>query len=82
MFEGEEAVIGTAYDITARKRAEESGKRNEERLEIQINGAWQTVNCSLFSNALGTGGNTCEAPLVYFASETDYQREGQGRIVE
>jgi hypothetical protein len=47
----------------------------EECLQICINGTWQTVNCSLLSNALGTDGNTCEAPLVYFASETDYQRE-------
>ena len=47
----------------------------EERLEVNINGEWESAPCSLLSNALGTDGETVEAPLVFFASATDYQRD-------
>ena len=46
----------------------------QEHLEICINGKWQTFPCSLLGNALGTNGETVKAPMVFFASETDYQR--------
>lgn len=46
----------------------------EERLEVCANGQWEPANCSLLSNALGTNGKTLEAPPVFFACETDYQR--------
>jgi hypothetical protein len=47
----------------------------EECLEVCINGSWQRSSCSLLSNALGTDGRTLEAPPVFFACETDYQRK-------
>jgi len=47
----------------------------EEHLEMQVDGEWQTFACSLLGNALGTEGKTVEAPVVFFASETDYQRK-------
>ena len=46
----------------------------EERLEVCVEGQWHEVGCSLLSNALGTEGQTLEAPLVFFVAETDYQR--------
>jgi len=46
-----------------------------ECLEACIDGSWHRVNCSLLSNAAGTEGRTLEAPSVFFASETDYQKE-------
>jgi len=46
----------------------------QERLQICVGGQWQEVGCSLLSNALGTDGQDVEAPLVFFTSETDYQR--------
>ncbi len=47
----------------------------EEQLEVCVNGLWEPANCSLLSNALGTNGETLEAPPVFFACETDYQRK-------
>ena len=47
---------------------------DEEHLEIYIGGKWQSFLCSLLGNAVGTHGKTVEAPIVFFASETDYQR--------
>ena len=47
----------------------------EERLEVKLNGAWESMPCSLLSNALGTDGETVDAPLVFFVSATDYQRD-------
>lgn len=47
----------------------------EEHLEMCINGKWQTFACSLLGNAIGTDGKTVEAPIVFFASETEYQRK-------
>lgn len=46
----------------------------EERLEVRVDGQWQSFPCSLLSNARGTDGETLEAPLVFFASQTDYHR--------
>jgi hypothetical protein len=47
----------------------------EEQLEVCVNGQWEPASCSLLSNALGTGGNALEAPPIFFACETDYQRK-------
>lgn len=57
-------------DFDIRRRAVE-----EEHLEMQVNGKWRTFACSLLGNALGTDGKTVEAPVVFFASQTDYQRK-------
>jgi len=46
----------------------------QEQLQICVAGQWHEVSCSLLSNALGTDGRSLEAPLVFFAAETDYQR--------
>ena len=43
-----------------------------ERLEVRIGNSWQTFGCSLFSGTPGTDGRTLEAPIVFFASPTDY----------
>ncbi len=61
------AVQVEDVDIRARKV-------EQEQLRICVAGQWQDVSCSLLSNALGTDGRSVEAPLVFFASETDYQR--------
>jgi len=47
----------------------------EQHLELRIDGAWQPFPCSVLSSALGTDGKVVEAPLVFFAAETDYRRE-------
>ena len=47
----------------------------EELLEIYVDGKWRQFACSLLSNARGTNGKTVEAPVVFFASETDYHRK-------
>ncbi|MDP6417400.1 MAG: M28 family peptidase, partial [Gammaproteobacteria bacterium] len=47
----------------------------EEHLEMHVDGKWQTFACSLLGNALGTNGKTVEAPVVFFASRTDYQQQ-------
>ena len=57
-------------DFDVRERAVE-----EEHLEVHVNGEWQTFACSLLGNALGTDGKTLEAPVVFFASETEYHRK-------
>jgi len=46
----------------------------EEKLEIFAGESWQTFGCSLFSSTPGTEGRPVEAPLVFFASPTDYKR--------
>ena len=47
----------------------------QEHLEMHIGGEWQTFACSLLGNAIGTDGQTVEAPVVFFTAETDYQRK-------
>ena len=47
----------------------------KETLQIKLNGEWHDFPCSLLGNALGTGGATIEAPIVFFSSQTDYQRK-------
>jgi Iap family predicted aminopeptidase len=47
----------------------------EEHLEVRVNGEWRRFPCSLLGNAVGTDGRTREAALVFFASQTDYQRK-------
>jgi hypothetical protein len=46
----------------------------DEQLELYLNGEWVGFPCSLLSNSIGTYGKTVEAPVVFFASATDYQR--------
>ena len=46
-----------------------------ETLQIKLNGKWESFSCSLLGNALGTKGETKEAPVVFFSSQTDYQRK-------
>ena len=45
-----------------------------EQLEVLIGGVWQSFPASLFSSTPGTGGQTVEAPLVFFESPAEYQR--------
>ncbi len=45
-----------------------------ETLDVMVNGTWQSFPCSLFGGAPSTDGATLEAPLVYFASQTEYRR--------
>jgi len=46
----------------------------EQHLELLIDGEWRAFPCSLLGNAAGTDGRTVEAPLVFFASQTEYRR--------
>jgi hypothetical protein len=57
-------------DVAVQERAVQA-----ECLEARIHGSWHRVNCSLLSNAAGTGGKTLEAAPVFFACETDYQKK-------
>jgi aminopeptidase YwaD len=43
-----------------------------EKLEIGIGNSWRIYGCSLFSGTPGTEGRSVEAPLVFFASPSDY----------
>ena len=45
-----------------------------ESLEVNMNGQWQTFDCSLFGLSPSTEGRVIEAPLVFFDSATGYQR--------
>ena len=47
----------------------------KETLQIELNGKWYSFSCSLLGNASGTEGKTIEAPIVFFSSQTDYQRK-------
>ncbi|MFA6102271.1 MAG: M28 family peptidase [Victivallaceae bacterium] len=53
------------------------GRREVKRqeLEIKINGEWLKFPCSLLGASPGTDCKTLAAPLVFFESEVDYQRE-------
>jgi aminopeptidase YwaD len=67
-------------EFPVRERAVE-----EERLEVSLGGRWQAFPCSLFSSTPGTDGRAIEAPLVFFASQTEYARSDlsclQGKAV-
>ncbi|MDR0933009.1 MAG: M28 family peptidase [Victivallales bacterium] len=45
-----------------------------EKLEVFVNGSWQEFPCSLFLASPTTDGETVEAPLVFFDTETGYSR--------
>ncbi len=45
-----------------------------ETLELLIDGKWRSFPCSLFGGAPSTGGIPLTAPLVFFDSQTGYQR--------
>ena len=45
-----------------------------ENLEIVLDGEWRPFPCSLLSNTPGTDGRDIEAPVVFFDSNTEYQR--------
>ncbi|MCU0257183.1 MAG: hypothetical protein MUF60_10615, partial [Vicinamibacterales bacterium] len=45
-----------------------------ESLEVLVDGAWRRLDCSLLSNAPGTGGQVVEAPLAVIDAATGYQR--------
>ncbi len=45
-----------------------------ETLEILIGDQWRSFPCSLFGGAPSTGGQPLTAPLVFFDSQTGYQR--------
>ena len=47
----------------------------KETLHIELKGKWHSFPCSLLGNAMGTNGKTIEAPVVFFSSQTDYQRK-------
>ena len=50
-------------------------KVKSQVLEIKINGKWVKFPCSLLGASPGTDGKTVAAPLVFFESEVDYQRD-------
>ena len=56
-----------------------------EVLEIRIGGKWQQFPASLFGSAPGTFGKTLSGKIVYFAPQTDFQREDlsylEGKVV-
>ncbi len=64
----------TGADVRIEEVSVQERAVQEEHLEVCVQGQWSTVPCSLLSNALGTGGRTLEAPPLFFACETDYQR--------
>ena len=45
-----------------------------ERLEVRVGGAWESFPGSLFANTPGTGGETVEAPLVFFEAPAERGR--------
>ncbi|MDA0349504.1 MAG: M28 family metallopeptidase [Verrucomicrobia bacterium] len=47
----------------------------KETLLVELAGKWHSFSCSLLGNALGTDGKTIEVPIVFFSSQTDYQRK-------
>ena len=47
----------------------------EERLELRRGPRWMRFPCSLLSNVPGTNGQMVEAPLLFFDSHTEYDRE-------
>ena len=47
----------------------------KETLLVEFDGGWHSFPCSLLGNAQGTNDKTIEAPLVFFSSQTDYQRK-------
>ena len=47
----------------------------KETLHVELNGKWYSFPCSLLGNAKGTNGESIEAPVVFFSSQTDYQRK-------
>ena len=47
----------------------------KETLHVELYGKWHSFPCSLLGNAMGTDGKTIEAPIVFFSSQTDYQRK-------
>ena len=47
----------------------------KETLHIELKGKWHSFPCSLLGNAMGTNGKEIEAPVVFFSSQTDYQRK-------
>ena len=46
-----------------------------QHLEIEIKDAWDSFACSLHSHTPGTDGQTIEAPVVFFESTTEYNRD-------
>lgn len=46
-----------------------------EKLEVQFGGKWHEFPASLFGCSTGTDGKTVKADIVWFNSETDYQRK-------
>lgn len=63
-------VTATIEDFPVWERAV-----TRESLEVQVNGQWQTFDCSLFGLSPSTEGRVIAAPLVFFDSATGYQRE-------
>jgi aminopeptidase YwaD len=47
---------------------------SREHVELQINGEWIAFPGSLFANTPGTGGQTVEAPLVFFEAPAESRR--------
>lgn len=45
-----------------------------QELRVRVKNRWRKFPCSLLSNTPGTDGKMIEAPIVFFAAETDYQR--------
>lgn len=46
-----------------------------EKLEVKIGKEWQEFPCSLFGSANTTNGGIIEAELIFFDTDTGYQRE-------
>jgi hypothetical protein len=76
-------VLATARAIDAHAWDEPLPMRaravSEEQLEIEIDGAWQSFACSLFSSTPGTDGAWRTADLTTL-TPTDYQRDDLGYL--
>jgi aminopeptidase YwaD len=48
---------------------------DEERLLVQVGNRWDEFPCTLFSSTPGTGGDTIEAPLLFFEAVSQQHRK-------
>ncbi len=77
-YQAAEYIAGAFRQYSSRVTIEEYPVKERcvtsEKLEIQMNGQWKEFPCSLFSSAPSTDGKRVEAELVFFDTETGYQR--------
>ncbi len=70
---GEFAKTGCSVEVETLPVNERAVQR--EQLEVRIGGQWHAFSGSLFSSTPGTDGRVVEAPIVFFESATEYQRD-------